>query len=143
MEKTLTAERPVPKMLSMPAHFGPFEVDAENGRLLKHGVAVRLREQPFQVLEAWAMATEARGLGAAQPLNEGHFGYVAGVPGHRAEACAVLEGLKDRRERSYCPAVPIAWTYLGLGDTGRSLDWLETALAEREPYLGSAMVFRG
>jgi TolB-like protein/tetratricopeptide (TPR) repeat protein len=93
--------------------------------------------------EAWAMANEARGLGAAQPLSEGHFGYVAGALGHGAEARAVLEDLLGRRERSYCPAVPIAWTYLGLGDAGRSLDWLETALAEREPYLGSVMVFPG
>jgi TolB-like protein/tetratricopeptide (TPR) repeat protein len=93
--------------------------------------------------EAWAMAKEARGLGAAQPLSEGHFGYVAGVLGHGVEAHAVLEDLHGRRERGYCPALPIAWTYLGLGDTGRSLDWLETALAEREPYLGSIMVFPG
>jgi len=48
----LTAEQLVPKMLSMRAHFGPFDVDTDNGRLLKHGIAVRLREQPFRVLVA-------------------------------------------------------------------------------------------
>src|ERR1700675_95522 len=30
--------------------FGAFELDAESGELLKHGVKVRLQEQPFQVL---------------------------------------------------------------------------------------------
>src|SRR5579875_2913181 len=30
--------------------FGPFEVDCNAGRLLKHGVPIPLREQPFQVL---------------------------------------------------------------------------------------------
>ena len=30
--------------------FGPFEVDSNAGRLLKHGVPIPLREQPFQVL---------------------------------------------------------------------------------------------
>jgi hypothetical protein len=35
----------------------------------------------------------------------------------------------------------MAWTCLGLGETATSFQWLETALAEREPFLGSAMVF--
>ena len=49
--------------------------------------------------------------------------------------------LEARREKGYSPALPIAWTYLGLGETIAALDWLETALAERDPFLGSAMVF--
>jgi hypothetical protein len=49
--------------------------------------------------------------------------------------------LHDRRQREYGPALPIAWTYLGLGETASALERLETALAERDPFLGSAMVF--
>ena len=30
---------------------------------------------------------------------------------------------------------------LGLGETAAGLEWLETALAEHDPFLGSAMVF--
>jgi hypothetical protein len=30
-----------------------------------------------------------------------------------------------------------------MGETAAALDWLEKALAEREPYLGSLMVFPG
>lgn len=36
----------------MPIRFGPFEIDTANGRLLKFGVRVPLREQAFQVLLA-------------------------------------------------------------------------------------------
>jgi hypothetical protein len=39
--------------------------------------------------------------------------------------------------------LPIAWTYLGLGETAEALDWMETALAEREPFLAFLMVFPG
>ena len=37
----------------------------------------------------------------------------------------------------------LVWTYLGLGETAEALQWLETALAERDPFLGSLMVFPG
>jgi hypothetical protein len=30
-----------------------------------------------------------------------------------------------------------------MGESAAALDWLETALAEHEPYLGSLMVFPG
>lgn len=53
----------------------------------------------------------------------------------------MVRELEDRRAGGYGPALPIVWTYLGLGETAVSLQWLETALAERDPFLGSAMVF--
>jgi asparagine N-glycosylation enzyme membrane subunit Stt3 len=37
--------------------------------------------------------------------------------------------------------LPIAVTHLGLGETAAGFQWLETALAERDPFLGSLMVF--
>ena len=58
-------------------------------------------------------------------------------------ARSVVGELEAHREKGYCPALPIAWTYLGLGETDAALEWLETALAERDPFLGSAMVFPG
>jgi hypothetical protein len=59
------------------------------------------------------------------------------------EARSVVGQLEARREKGYSPALPIAWTYLGLGETTAALEWLDTALAERDPFLGSAMVFPG
>lgn len=91
--------------------------------------------------EAWAMANTGKRLNDGLPLGEGYFGYVAGALGHTVEARSVVGELEAQRGKGYSPAVPIAWTYLGLGEAPAALDWLETALAEREPFLGSAMVF--
>ncbi len=91
--------------------------------------------------EAWGVANMARKLNDGLPLGEGYFGYVAGVLGHSVEARNVVRELEARREGGYGPALPIAWTYLGLRETAAGLEWLETALAEHDPFLGSVMVF--
>jgi len=91
--------------------------------------------------EAWSMANMGRKLNDGLPLGEGYFGYVAGVLGHIVEARRVVGELEARRDKGYSPALPIAWTYLGLGETAAGLEWLETSLAEHDPFLGSAMVF--
>ena len=91
--------------------------------------------------ESWEMASTARKLAGGLPLGEGYFGYLAGVLGHAVEAHSVIDELQGRRQSDYSPALPIAWTYLGLGETVSALEWLETALAEHDPFLGSAMVF--
>jgi len=57
------------------------------------------------------------------------------------EARSVIDELEALRGKDYGPALPIAWTNLGLGETAAALEWMETALAEREPFLGSVMVF--
>jgi TolB-like protein len=93
--------------------------------------------------EAWNMAQRGRTLGHGQPLCEGQFGYAAGVLGRTSEARDVIAELISRRERSYSPSLPIAWTFLGIGDLDSSLRWMEIALDEREPYLASTSVFPG
>jgi DNA-binding winged helix-turn-helix (wHTH) protein/Flp pilus assembly protein TadD len=62
--------------------------------------------------EAWNLAVEARSLGGRQPLNEGHFGYVAAVCGHEAEAREVIREFEGHGQQGYLPSLPIAWTYL-------------------------------
>ena len=91
--------------------------------------------------EAWEIANVGRKLADGMPLGEGYFGYLAGALGHKAEARQVVEKLQTRREKGYVPALPIARTYMGLGETADALRWLDTALAERDPFLGSLMVF--
>ena len=93
--------------------------------------------------EGWSAAKQGKQLNEGLPLGEGYFGYLAGVLGHSVEARRVATELKARREISYAPALPIAWTYLGLGETAEALDWMETALAESEPFLAFLMVFPG
>jgi TolB-like protein len=91
--------------------------------------------------EAWALAREKGVLDFVQPLHVGHFGYLAGVSGHPDEALALIEKLKARRAIGYSPALPIAWTHLGLADFDACLEWLQTAAAGHEPYLGCIGVF--
>jgi hypothetical protein len=78
--------------------------------------------------EAWAMALTGKKLNDGLPLGEGYFAYLAGVLGHETAARTAIKELQPR------PALPVAWAYLGLGDTTAALDWLETAVVEREPY---------
>ncbi len=66
--------------------------------------------------EAWTMTQKAKELGHGLPFCEGGFGYIAGTLGHTAEALNVISDLTARRDRCYGPALPIAWTWLGLGD---------------------------
>jgi DNA-binding winged helix-turn-helix (wHTH) protein/tetratricopeptide (TPR) repeat protein len=89
---------------------------------------------------AWSLANEARALGGRQPTTEGHFGYVAGASGHEAEAREVLRELEARSERGYFPALAIAWTHLGLGQTEACLARLRHAVLQKEPYLPSIAV---
>ena len=91
--------------------------------------------------EAWSVANRGKQLNDGLPLGEGYFGYLAGTLGHTDEARGLITDLQARRENGYFPALPLAWTCLGVGTA--ALEWLETALAEREPYLGSLMVFPG
>ena len=93
--------------------------------------------------EAWSAVNTGKQLNEGLALGEGYFGYLAGVLGHTVEARRVITELEVRRGNGYAPALPIAWTYLGLGETAACLEWLETALAEREPFLGSVKVFPG
>ena len=63
---------------------------------------------------------------------------------HTVEARSVIGKLQARRRRDYtAPHCPLRGLNLGLGETASALEWLETALAEREPYLGSLIVFPG
>jgi tetratricopeptide (TPR) repeat protein len=91
--------------------------------------------------EAWEIANMGRRLADGMPLGEGFFGYLAGVLGHREEAHSVVQGLRARREKGYAPALPIVGTYLGLGETSAALEWLDISFAERDPFLGSLLVF--
>jgi TolB-like protein/tetratricopeptide (TPR) repeat protein len=91
--------------------------------------------------DAWEAANTARKLADGLPVGEGYFGYLAGMLGKEAEARTVAGQLQARREKGYSAAIPIAWTYLGLGETSAALEWLDTSFAERDPFLGSLLVF--
>ena len=91
--------------------------------------------------EAWEKAGTGRKLAGGMPLGEGYFGYLAGALGYTVEAREVVQKLEAGRKKGYVPSLPIVWTYLGLGETSAALEWLDTSFAERDPFLGSLMVF--
>jgi tetratricopeptide (TPR) repeat protein len=91
--------------------------------------------------ESWALASNGRKLNEGLPLGEGYFGFIAGVLGHAIEARGVIGQLRARRERAYSAVLPIALTYLGLGENRLAFEWLEKALSEGDPFLGSLIVF--
>ena len=90
--------------------------------------------------EAWNTAVEARSLGGRQPLNEGHFGYVAAACGQVRPAREVIRDLEERGAREHASGLAIAWTYLGLGEAEACLDWFEHAFCQGEPYLPSIAI---
>jgi TolB-like protein/tetratricopeptide (TPR) repeat protein len=93
-----------------------------------------------QTEEAWTTAQKAKELGHGLPFCEGGFGFIAGTLGHTAAARDVIADLTARRDDSYGPALPIAWTWLGLGEIDSCLESLQTALDEHEPYLAAVAV---
>jgi hypothetical protein len=73
------------------------------------------------------------------PEVEGELGHALAVAGRRAEALAMLAGLKRLSSTRYVSPCSIALVHAGLGDRGQALDWLERAYDERSdymPYLG-------
>ena len=50
---------PIERRSTTPIRFGPFEVDSVSGELRKHGVRVKLQEQPLQILERYPALFDA------------------------------------------------------------------------------------
>jgi len=57
------------------------------------------------------------------------------VAGHRAEARAVLEGLRQLSSTRYVSPYSVALVHAGLGDRDQALAWLDKAYAERSDYM--------
>jgi len=102
---------------------------------------------PAQRYAAWAYLQRGRhqeaiaGLRAAlstlgrQPQVEGELGYALAVAGHRAEARAVLEGLRQLSSTRYVSPYSVALVHAGLGDRDQALAWLDKAYDERSDYM--------
>jgi len=60
------------------------------------------------------------------------IGYALAKSGRRAEAQAELEGLLKLSTERYIPPYNIAMIYNGLGDTDKTLAWLEKGYQQRD-----------
>lgn len=64
------------------------------------------------------------------------LGYAYGASGDRANAMAAMEELKKTSLHGYVPAFNLAIVYLGLGDRGHALKYLEDAYASDSQWMG-------
>jgi serine/threonine-protein kinase len=85
--------------------------------------------------EAVRVLREAAALPGAGAYAAANLGYVLALAGHRAEAQAIVDELAERAKREYVTPVAFSTLYIGLGETGLALDWLEKSYAERRGWL--------
>jgi len=89
--------------------------------------------------EAIADLRAASGALGPDPEVEAELGHTLAVAGRRAEARAVLEGLRQLSSSRYVSPYSVALVHAGLGDRDQALAWLDKAYDERSdymPYLG-------
>jgi Flp pilus assembly protein TadD len=67
------------------------------------------------------------------------MGYLLGRTGRKTEARQILESLIRENQQGMANTYSIAIVYMGIGDAGQALGWLEKAVSRHEPgaiYLG-------
>jgi adenylate cyclase len=65
----------------------------------------------------------------------GWLGYAYGATGDRTRAMAVIEELNRKSMHGYVPPFNLAIIYLGMGDSGRAMDYLEQAYSAHSQWL--------
>jgi TolB-like protein/DNA-binding winged helix-turn-helix (wHTH) protein/Flp pilus assembly protein TadD len=70
-----------------------------------------------------------------EQVTLGSCGNVYGLTGRRQEALNLLDRLKKVSVRSYLDPYNVAMLYDGLGDTNRTMEWLDRAYRERSSSL--------
>ena len=71
----------------------------------------------------------------APPWVAGWLGYAYGAAGDRARAMAAIEELNRKSLHGYVPPFNLAIVYLGVGDRGRAMDYLEQAYSAQSQWL--------
>lgn len=89
--------------------------------------------------EALAEARKAREFSGGSSESVSLEGYLLARLGRRAEAENRIRELESMAKANYVPPYNFATVHLGLGDTDKSLEWLERGFAERDVR----MVFLG
>jgi serine/threonine-protein kinase len=104
-------------------------------------------EQEGMYAEAVAELQEGVRVSKGSPLMIGSLGRAQAVSGRRDEAERALIELQQEAKRRYVPPFDLALIYLGLGDTERSLEWLDRSCEDRSFWLvyfiGVAPLFAG
>jgi len=83
--------------------------------------------------EAIAMLEKGRALAGDVPNNLSAMAQIHGLSGNEKRARELLARLEQMAQERYLPMPVFAIAWLGLGEKGRSLDYLERACELREP----------
>ena len=90
--------------------------------------------------EARALLEKGRSLAGDVPNILAALGQVLALSGDGDGAREILRQLSARAKEVYVPSRSFALVHLGLGETGRALDWLEKACDQCEPALAMIKV---
>ena len=77
---------------------------------------------------------------------QGYLGYDYAISGDRAKAEQTLRELEELAKHQYVSPTAFATIYLGLGDKGKCLDWLEKAYEQQDSacwYLKIDQIYDG
>jgi serine/threonine protein kinase len=84
-----------------------------------------------------AIAELQKGISASGGITvmTGALGHAYAVSGNRDKALRVLDELKELSRRRYVSPYTIASIYVGLGEKGQALEWLQKAYEDRSVWL--------
>jgi TolB-like protein/DNA-binding winged helix-turn-helix (wHTH) protein/Flp pilus assembly protein TadD len=127
-------------------HYFARQLDQAIGQYLKtleidenfvpaHLVLGQAYEQKAMTEEAIAELQKAVKLSKGGPLYVASLAHALAAFGRRSEADKLLVQMIDRAQRGYIAPFHIAVIYAGLGDTNRTLAWLEKGYEERSTWM--------
>ena len=118
------------KALEIDPNFGPI-----------HFFIGLLNEDKGDYKKAVPAYQKAMKLTGGLSLVGGRLGYTYGMSGETDKAEKILRELKEKRKEKYVSSYFIALIYLGLGETDKAFEWLETAFEERDFWLTNITSF--
>ena len=115
------------------------EIEPNIGLAHHHAGVAYLRKGMLD--EAIAMAEKVRSLVDFAGWSEGFLVVCYARKGDRARAERILGEMLEARKRLPISPASLAWACAALGDLDAAMEWLETAVREREPLMNGVNVF--
>ena len=91
--------------------------------------------QAGEISDAIPELQRANAMVESPPLVAAWLGYAYGASGDRVKASAMIKELNHKSLHGYVPPFNLAIVYLGMGDRGRALDYLERAYAAHSIWI--------
>jgi serine/threonine protein kinase len=110
-------------------------IELDASYVLAHFVLGLCHTQLSQFSDAISELEVAASLSGRLPSIISALGYTRGLNGDRSQSKTLLEELRGLPAERYVSPYDIALLYLGLGEEGYALDWLELALKQRVSWM--------